>query len=64
MQMPEERLVAAQQSYFEIFKLMPPFPAGVSDARIVEVLERAVKEGKPIPEDFDWWDYLPPGAVA
>lgn len=40
----------------------PPF--GVSDEFFVEVLEEALAADRPVPDDFDWYQHLPPDAVA
>lgn len=40
----------------------PPF--GVSDEFFVEVLEAALAADRPVPDDFDWYQHLPPDAVA
>ncbi len=58
------RLQTAIGAYFEAFKLMAPMPFGVSDDWLAEVLEKAILEGQPVPENFDWWPDLPPDATA
>lgn len=50
--------------YIRTFDRAPPLPFGVSDQRQAEVLEAALREGRPVPADFDWWADLPPDAVA
>jgi len=51
-------------AYINAFKALPPNPYGINDDYITEVLEKAVADGKPIPENFDWWSDLPPDAHA
>lgn len=58
------RFETAQTAYFAAFKNMPPEPWGINDERITQVLEQAVADGKPVPDDFDWWANMPPDAVA
>lgn len=58
------RLETAQAAYWRAFGVAPPEPWGVNDDRIAQVLERAVADGRPVAESFDWWAELPPNAVA
>jgi len=58
------RLNEAYAAYFKAFNLSPPEPFGVSDDGLACVLEDAVAQGKPVPEDFDWHPNLPAGAVV
>ncbi len=58
------RLETAQAAYVKAFGLPPPEPWGVNRDRIADVLERAVADGDPVPESFDWWAGFPPDAVA
>lgn len=39
-----------------------PRPLEVPDAVIARVLEEHMEDG--LPEDYNWWAYLPEGAVA
>lgn len=53
------------QEYEEAFPgVYAPSPFGVSENEIFEAVKRALKEKKPIPEDFDWYEGMPPDAVA
>lgn len=52
------------QRYIQTFDRAPPMPFGVGDQRLAEVLGAALREGRPVPADFDWWADLPPDAVA
>jgi hypothetical protein len=58
------RLDTAEAAYVKAFGLLPPMPWGVNSEVIAEVLERAIVDGKPVPESFDWWAGFPPDAVA
>ncbi|MFN8750470.1 MAG: hypothetical protein ACK5YQ_01470 [Betaproteobacteria bacterium] len=58
------RLDRTYFAYVRAFDRMPPAPFGISDEYLAEVLEQAVADCKPVPDDFDWWAHLPPGAVA
>jgi hypothetical protein len=58
------RLETAQMAYFKAFDAPPPEPFNVNQDRVAAVLEDAIAKGKPIPDSFDWWAHLPPGAVA
>jgi hypothetical protein len=57
-------LSQAAAAYEDAFGVPAPFPIGISDAYMIEVFTQAVRDGQPIPVDFGWWDYLPPGAVS
>lgn len=58
------RIEKAQQAYFEAFGSPPPEPFGVDDDHVAEVLEKAVAAGRPVAASFDWWEAVPPDAVA
>lgn len=62
--MTDEDVTQVAVRYSERFDLPAPQPFGVSNKRMIEVLLAAIRAGRPVPDDFDWWDYLPPGAVA
>jgi len=52
------------QKYIDTFGIHPPFPFGIEDEYMVEVMTKAIENGKPIPDDFDWYSRLPDDAVA
>lgn len=56
------RAVEAYQSRFGVNMGIPPF--GVSEDAFAEVLEEAVAKGQPVPDDFDWYWWMPPDAMA
>jgi hypothetical protein len=58
------RLETAQAAYGVAFRVAPPEPFSINDERLTEVLERAVADGRPIEESFDWWADLPSDAKA
>lgn len=58
------RLEKAQAAYVKAFDVPPHQPFGPNDDVIADVLEAAVRDGKQVPDDFDWWAYVPPGGVA
>jgi hypothetical protein len=58
------RLEQAEEAYFDAFKVPPPAPVGPSDEAIADALEGAVAKGEPLPDDFDWWGYVPAGGAA
>lgn len=41
-----------------------PQPAMVSFQAVTRQMEKALKRGKPISHNHDWWSHLPPGAHA
>jgi hypothetical protein len=55
---------AASEAYFEKFGVRPSIPVGVGEDEMRRVWLEAVASGEPVPEDYDWWDSLPPGAVS
>lgn len=59
-----KRLAEATEAYYRAFDRPNPEPWGVNDDVLAEALERAVRQGEAIPEDYDWWGDLPPDAVA
>ena len=62
--MTDEDVIEVSVRYAERFGIDPPRPHGVANKRLIEMLMQAMRDGRPVPDDFDWWDYLPPGAVA
>ena len=58
------RLDAAMKSYERRFNRPAPMPAFVGEEDVATVLEAAVRRGRPVPKDFDWYWWLPPGALA
>ncbi len=50
--------------YLDRFGVPPPAPANVSRAYRCEVIARALADGEPVPEGFDWWGDVPDDAVA
>lgn len=62
--MADDRIMAARIAYLERFGNPGPEPFGVDEGLIAQVLEKAVADGAPVPDDFDWWGSLPPDAVA
>jgi hypothetical protein len=58
------RLQIAVEAYWTAFDVDVPHPFGISDEYLAEVFEQAVATLTPVPPDFDWYDHLPPGAVA
>lgn len=57
------RLETAQAAYVVAFGVMPPEPYGISENRLIDVIEQAVADGKPVDDGFDWFPDLPPDAV-
>ena len=55
---------AASEAYLERFGVRPVLPVGIGDAEMRRVWREAIAIGVPVPEDYDWWDTLPPGAVS
>lgn len=64
MARPSERLIRAAEEYERTFERPIPEPFGASDDQLAEVLEQAIRRGEPVPDDYDWWATLPPGADA
>ena len=58
------RELTARIAYHEAFGIEAPWPACIPEDTIAEVLERAIKRGRPLPKGYNWWAYLPLGAVA
>ena len=54
----------AIKKYIEMFDATPPLLFGISEEELLRVVSKAIDEGKPIPEDYDWYWWLPKGAVA
>ncbi len=59
-----KQLMAAAHEYEMRFGRYVPQPAMVSDSAILREVLRALKRGKPISDEHDWYRHLPPGAVA
>lgn len=60
----DEDAIEVAVQYSERFNLPAPHPFGVEDSFYVSVLRQALRDGKPVDPDFDWYPDLPPGAVA
>ena len=58
------RIETARAAYFVKFGVVAPMPFGVGDAAVAEALERAIADGVPLPDSYEWWADLPPDAVA
>ncbi|RVT82456.1 hypothetical protein [Inhella crocodyli] len=56
--------VAVGEAYMARFGHHVPQPAMVSFEAVTVQMEKALKLGKPISHNHDWWSYLPPGADA
>lgn len=56
--------IAAREEYFRAFGQPGPHTFGVNESFMAAVLRAAVRHGRPIPEDFNWYPDLPPGAVV
>lgn len=59
-----DELEAALEDYVELFNQEPPFPFGVTDEQMADVLREAVRKREPISDDYDWWGDLPDDADA
>ncbi len=59
-----ERLVSLAQEYETRFGRPVPHPAMVSDSAVLKEVLKALKRGRPISDEHDWYHYLPPGADA
>ncbi len=59
-----ERLLEAELLYCRTFGKEPPEPFGIGVHKKLEVVEAALKAGKPIPRNFDWYGHLPPGVAV
>lgn len=59
-----DSLIEAADLYLERFGVNPPLPVNVNYGKLEEEIRRAVRQGEPIPDDFDWWGDLPEGAVS
>lgn len=40
------------------------YPFGVDEGRVAEILAEHLARGEPVPDDYDWYPDLPPGAVV
>ena len=40
------------------------WPFGVGDEDRASAMQEAIRLGRPIPHDYDWYAHLPPDAVA
>lgn len=49
--------------YFAKFGVIPQ-PAIIHHLDVAEVLREYLEAGEPVPDDYDWYADLPPGAVA
>ncbi len=61
---PVARVVAAMTAYTHAFGVPAPQPMMVGDDELAAVLEAAVKRGRPLRKNYNWWAGLPPDAVA
>lgn len=52
------------QEYIDRFGVWPPTPMCVDESEILKQVKVALERGQPIPEDYDWYSQLPPGALA
>lgn len=48
----------------KLFDKPPPLPFGVDSDFYVATLKRYIEKGKPIPNSFNWYPDLPPGAMV
>lgn len=60
----QSKMIEARRAYFQAFGDPGPFTHGVSDNFVADVLWAAVRSGKPVPADFDWYPDLPKDAVV
>lgn len=60
MRVEDEKIL---KDYLEKFKVFPPEPMGVPDDFYYKVLATHVNQGKPVPDDFDWYPSKPDDAV-
>lgn len=56
--------IAVGEAYMTRFGRPVPVPAMVSFEAVTLQMEKALKRGKPISDNYNWWAYLPPGADA
>jgi hypothetical protein len=57
-----EDVIEARLAYQQAFGTPGPTPFEVDDGLLIATLLTAVKSGQPIPDDFNWYPDLPPGA--
>jgi len=50
--------------YIETFNIHIPMPMSVCDEFLAQVLLEHIEKNTPVPNDYDWYKNLPPGAVA
>lgn len=55
---------ALLEQYVALFREEPPMPTSVGEDLISVVMERAIRERKVIPEDYDWWADIPKDSMA
>lgn len=53
-----EQIMELADRYRELFGMSPPMPACITLDCVFEEVRKAIEAGKPIPDHFDWWDYL------
>jgi len=52
------------RKYEERFKKPIPMPAQVEEESVIKVAAEYLVKGKPIPDNFDWWEALPDKAYT
>lgn len=57
-------VIAAREAYYKAFGNPGPRPMEVSDSFMARVLLDAVRNGREVPDDFDWYPDLPKDAVV
>lgn len=55
---------AAREAYYKAFGTLGPNPMEVSEADVARALWDAVRQGRPISRDHDWYPNLPKDAVV
>lgn len=56
---------AVTEKYIKAFPdAIIPRPAFIGDDAVAAAMLEAIDRGRPITRDYDWYGYLPPGAVA
>lgn len=51
------------QKYIDTFGVTPPMPICVDESEALKQVRVALEKGKPIPNNYDWYNNLPLGAV-
>lgn len=65
MNASSDPLETLADEYERMFNIRPPIRLiGPSDEFIAQTIRDAIRAGEPIAPDFDWYGWLPPGAVA